>query len=538
MRTRAKVLLGVVLAVLLAGGVYVFGTRRGRKVVAAGIVAHLPGVGTLRPLTVLVLGRQAVQLTPLTDSMMLVAIDPAHRTMGVLSVARDLWVDIPGYGYSRINAAYEDGGGALAERVVRQVTGVQADGYVIVEYAGFTRLINDLGGVTVDVPHAIDDPTYPAANESAYSPLQIPAGVQHMDGQTALAFMRERHDLPLGDLSRQQDQQALLLALKAQALNPANLLHLPTLLGDLRGTFKTDLPLGDVPGYAAAVAAIPSGSIRHGLFDYANDAVSDWTTPGGQEVLLPHERAIAAVVRQVLGGIVPDIQAPTEVVDPAAAAGTTPAPAGSGSTAGAAPVPAPAATAVPAPGPVVGFVLVPGLGGPTWHAPLLASSPVVARLQQLIAAAAPAAASAAVAPAGSAVVLGLAGGAAEQVEQSAQPGTVLIAGRPFVSPALFDYLPQVAEQAPLVAALSVVGAVYAPGGALAVSGDGWVGPRVQLTLRSAATAAPVDLPLGSVVVSGGRFHWQGALPASLAAGTYLLQAGDGVRIDDVQLPVR
>ncbi|MDI3298067.1 MAG: LCP family protein [Bacillota bacterium] len=265
---------------------------------ASGLTAWL--AGSARPTTILALGvMQGRGMPPLSDSMMLVSVDPASRSAWLLSIPRDIWIDIPGHGQARINEAYALGGASLAEEVVYDLTGIRADHYVVVDYTAFQKLIDDVGGVTVDVPETLDDPTFPAPDEIHYAPLLITKGVHHFNGAEALAYVRERHADPLSDLGRAQRQQQVLLALKEQFLKPANLPRVPAIAADLAGLLRTDFPLSQIPAYAALASQIPSDRIRTAVLDYASGSVRGWTTPGGAAVLLPDEAAIRAVVRKL-----------------------------------------------------------------------------------------------------------------------------------------------------------------------------------------------------------------------------------------------
>ncbi|MDI3298714.1 MAG: LCP family protein [Bacillota bacterium] len=305
LRRRGRLLLAALLVLLAAGTAW--GWLRSQPGGSRGAAATLAKAvtGDLPPVSVLVLGVQQAQnlhQPPLTDSILLARIDPASRRAALLSIPRDLWVAIPGHGHGRINSAYELGGPALVEEVVAQLTGIRPDYFLVIDYDGFRRLIDDVGGVTVDVPRTLDDPAFPAPDMVHYQHLVIPKGVQHMDGQLALAYVRERHADPLGDLGRAQRQQQLLLALKQQFLRVQNLPRIPRILRDLGQTIRTDFPLSQVPGYAAALEALPQERIASGLLDYAHGAVSNWVTPGGADVLLPHPDAIQRLVAQVFAG--------------------------------------------------------------------------------------------------------------------------------------------------------------------------------------------------------------------------------------------
>jgi LCP family protein required for cell wall assembly len=142
-----------------------------------------------------------------SDTLMLVHIPANHSGIDVVSIPRDSWVNIPGHGMNKINAAIGFGGPALMVQTIEQVTGLTINDYVEVDFTGFVKVIDALGGVSICVPYAVDDP---------YSGLDISAGRHHVDGVTALEFARDRHSFALSDLSRISDQQQLLSTLFAQ----------------------------------------------------------------------------------------------------------------------------------------------------------------------------------------------------------------------------------------------------------------------------------------------------------------------------------
>ncbi len=274
------------------------------------------------PITVLVMGTEAplgYDGQNLTDSMMVVSYNPTTDTVSLLSVPRDLWVDIPGEGYQRINTAYEDGGVARAELAVEQWVGVPVEYFAIVNYTSFTDLVNAVGCVEINVPEAIHDPSYPAPNEKGYIDLTIPAGEQCMNGTTALEYIRERHDLPLGDLSREADQQQMLLALKSALLQPKNLLKLPTVMHDVFGLVQTNYPYADAVNIAEKVLNMPSSSVRHAVPGDCTTsaqeqqdlalcgAVRSWVTPGKADVLIPNESDMHALVKETLPYLMQDM---------------------------------------------------------------------------------------------------------------------------------------------------------------------------------------------------------------------------------------
>lgn len=276
------------------------------NVLGAGLalLVRQPGTASIAPrqaqdpVTVLVMGTEE---TPQfngqqTDSMMVWALDPASARAAVLSVPRDLWIDIPGYGPQRINSAYEFGGYPTAELTVERYIGLPVEYYAVIDYAALVKLVNDVGGIDVNNPYSIDDTCFPNAQENKCTTFILSKGEHHLDGQQALDFARERHSLPLSDISREANQQLVLFALKDALLQPRNLLHLPAVIGDLEALVKTNLPLADLPALALQALHVPTGSIAHAVLDYQSGAVSNYTTGGGAEVLLLHAAAAHRVI--------------------------------------------------------------------------------------------------------------------------------------------------------------------------------------------------------------------------------------------------
>jgi LCP family protein required for cell wall assembly len=114
----------------------------------------------------------------------------------VTSIPRDSWVNVPGHGMNKINAAFSYGGTALAVRTIENYTHVRIDHVMIMDFSGFKDVTDALGGVDITVPAATSDMR-----------ASFKAGAQHMDGATALNYVRERHGLPGGDFDREKRQQ-------------------------------------------------------------------------------------------------------------------------------------------------------------------------------------------------------------------------------------------------------------------------------------------------------------------------------------------
>ena len=155
-------------------------------------------------INVLLLGTDARPddpVAPRTDTMILLTLDPQSQTAGMLSLPRDLWIPIPGFGYStKINTAYTigesreyPGGGAqLAKDTISSFVGQPVQYYLRVNFQGFVELIDLIGGVQIVVPETIHDDKYPT-DDYGYQTFHIDAGIQHLDGQTALQYVRTRN---------------------------------------------------------------------------------------------------------------------------------------------------------------------------------------------------------------------------------------------------------------------------------------------------------------------------------------------------------
>lgn len=157
-----------------------------------------------------------------SDTLIVASINPAQGWVSMLSIPRDTMTQVPGRGESKINTAYsyghanavalygegtapEAGGGALAAETVEGFLGIEIDYIAQIDFRGFERVINTLGGITVDVEQPLLDATYPT-EDYGVERIYIPAGLQVMDGATALRYARSRHASSDFDRSRRQQQ--------------------------------------------------------------------------------------------------------------------------------------------------------------------------------------------------------------------------------------------------------------------------------------------------------------------------------------------
>ena len=280
---------------------------------AAPAATSVPAWSGTQRLTILLMGMDrdsGDSTTPNhTDSMMLVSVDPLSKTLVLLSIPRDLWVQIPGYDDAKITQAnfdgdaygYPGGGPALAVKTVEQNLGLNVDHYVRIDFNAVETFIDAIGGIDVDVPETIDDPTYPDAN-LGYEPFYLPAGRQHLNGHDVLRYARTRHS-GQGDLDRARRQQQVILAVREKILNlnmlPALLAKAPLLYLSLVDDLKMDMTLSDVLSLAVLGQQIPKENITNVVIDY--NYATDATMPDGQQVLLPIRDKIRALRDSLFG---------------------------------------------------------------------------------------------------------------------------------------------------------------------------------------------------------------------------------------------
>lgn len=142
-----------------------------------------------------------------TDSIHLVAINPAKHRTSILGFPRDSWVEVPGHGFDKINAAMTYGGPQLTVQTVENLTGIRIDYWVLTAFEGITQMIDDIGGLTIDVPFPMHD---------SFSRSDFEPGPLHMSGSQVLAFSRDRHSLPQGDFGRSENQGLVFVSTLAQ----------------------------------------------------------------------------------------------------------------------------------------------------------------------------------------------------------------------------------------------------------------------------------------------------------------------------------
>lgn len=228
-------------------------------------------------INVLLLGRAGKTYSgkDLTDTVALLSIDTVHFQAGIISLPRDLYAPIPGTDlFTKINSIYQYGlreneSSHAIERTVSFITGQPIHYTLIVDFDGFEKIIDALGGVTIENVRDIRDTRYPGKNYS-YETFELAKGWHTLDGKTALKYVRERHDDPEGDFGRAKRQQEVLKALRDKILNPAllgNIFAIERLLMALGESVRIDITLREIESFLSLGKKIDGQRIGMSVVD-------------------------------------------------------------------------------------------------------------------------------------------------------------------------------------------------------------------------------------------------------------------------------
>lgn len=272
-------------------------------------ITALPPLNGNRRFNVLVLGsdndKKIEESHPLTQSMIVVTVDPVHAKVTLLSIPRDFWVPIPGHGWNKIDVAAKLGGVPLARYTVEKAFGIPIHYYALVGLAGLTRVVDTFHGVDLDVSHPILDDYYPddqrPGDPYAYTRVFIAAGWRHLSGRQALEYVRSRHADKIGDFGRSARQQQLLLALRKEADPLSVITNLPGLVDDLKGYVQTDLNIGQLVALAQLSRHIDSNTIQRVVLQAPTYCRYGFVGP--QSVLFPDWAAIRPVVKRIFAPV-------------------------------------------------------------------------------------------------------------------------------------------------------------------------------------------------------------------------------------------
>jgi LCP family protein required for cell wall assembly len=227
---------------------------------------------------------------PRSDTMILLTIDPLTKTAGMLSIPRDMWVNIPGFEYGRINMAYfygegsklPGGGPELARKTVAQFIGVPVQYYAQIDFNTFVEFIDLIGGIDIDNQENLTLDLVGSGKDKFKLKC---CGIRHLNGKRTLAYARFRKDNK-SDVGRAERQQKVILGIRNQVLSPENF---PVLLGKARQFYeefsagiKTNMPFDVALQLGVLAKDIPLESIKPGVIDYTMVSL-DNTTLGGED---------------------------------------------------------------------------------------------------------------------------------------------------------------------------------------------------------------------------------------------------------------
>jgi LCP family protein required for cell wall assembly len=257
-------------------------------------------------LNILLLGSDTDQKfnnTYLAQTDIVVTVDPASKTVGMLSIPRDFYINIPGVGMHKLDEAYGYGGVALSRLTIYQDFGIPINYYAWVGLDGFIKVIDTVGGVDVDVLHPITDDNYPddigdhGKDIFAVKRLYLAPGPQHLDGPSALEYVRSRHADLIGDFGRSARQQQVLTQLKTKLNNPDIFGKLQEIANDLNGFVKTDMQLTDILRLMNFARNLDQSKINRVILSGQYSNVG--TLPDGTSVVFPHCAQIVPVISRM-----------------------------------------------------------------------------------------------------------------------------------------------------------------------------------------------------------------------------------------------
>jgi LCP family protein required for cell wall assembly len=259
-----------------------------------------------------------------TDTMVIAILRPNEGQVSLISIPRDLWVSIPGYENNRVNTAYQlgvstgypGGGPGLLKETIQYNLGIRIDHTAMVDFNGFRRIVDTLGGVDIPVSCSytdwkLIDPSYNPELEANWYLHTVDPGVIHMDGDLALWYARSRQRS--SDFDRGRRQQEVLRSLFTQALQAGTLTRIPELYNNLKDSVETDLGLGDILQLSLYAPKMTNADIRS--YYIRPPIVNSWITSGGAYVLSPNQDLLQQMLTEALSPSAQVVQKQAVVID-------------------------------------------------------------------------------------------------------------------------------------------------------------------------------------------------------------------------------
>lgn len=245
---------------------------------------------------ILIMGTDLRSIDPSfrTDVMLWVAINAQQKKVSIISFPRDLWVNLPGIGMQRINTSQELGGFIETQLMFKANFGYVPDHYVLTNFAGFTSIIDTLGGIEVNAAVNLTD----KCDLSDYHGIcSVGPGMVHMDSKMALWYVRSRYTT--SDVDRGRRAQEVILAIFRRLLSLDAVAQVPQLFDQFRSMVETDLSIDDILPLLPSITELGDGSSIQ-RFQIGYQQAYDWITPDGARVLVPYPGAVQAIFSQAM----------------------------------------------------------------------------------------------------------------------------------------------------------------------------------------------------------------------------------------------
>lgn len=225
----------------------------------------------------------------LADTIMVASIDPINNQLAMISIPRDLRVELDSGGFSKINAVHayaeqdQEGSGPQAlKKLLGNILDIPIHYYLKVDFEGFKKIVDEVGGIDITVPKDIYDPSYPAPNMIDYDPFSIKAGDQHLNGEVALKYARSRYST--SDFDRAERQQQIILAIRQKALsagvlgNPAKVMSIANILGD---HVRMDMSAKEISAFLSILKKLDTSKTVSRILDNSTDGPLSTYNVGG-----------------------------------------------------------------------------------------------------------------------------------------------------------------------------------------------------------------------------------------------------------------
>ena len=242
-----------------------------------------------KPMTIMLMGvDERNEDVGRSDTLMVVSLDSNHDKVSLLSIPRDTRVKIKRHGYDKINAAYAYGGEKLSQSTVESFLGFDIDHHIIVNTNSFVKLIDAIGGIDIDVEKRMyyEDPW----DDNGGLVIDLKPGLQHMNGETAITYVRYRDEE--GDAGRVRRQQKFMRACVDKLSSPSTVIKLPEIFSEIRNSVSTDLSFSEMLEVA--------GTLKNA--DQSNDGIKTGIVPGrwlyidGVSYLVPNIERLGEII--------------------------------------------------------------------------------------------------------------------------------------------------------------------------------------------------------------------------------------------------